>query len=126
MLAQLNSNIQLNFPRLSKSLQPLQKTTYHTYLEFVFLSHVFNLLANANMVSQKKGISECYSFCFTAHLIWSLEYSFLIQLKIEIHMLVASTKPFMSDIRELRNISFFTGIVCSYHLTVQLLIVQLN
>ena len=56
-------------------------------------------------VSQKKGgISECYSVCFTAHLLWSLEHPFLIHLKIEIHVLVARTKPFLSDIWELRNI----------------------
>ena len=53
--------------------------------------------------SKKRGISECYIVCFTAHLIWSIEYSCLIYLKIEIHMLVTSTKPFLSIISEQRN-----------------------
>ena len=37
-------------------------------------------------VPKKRGISECYSICFTARLIWNLENSFLIHLKIDIHM----------------------------------------
>ena len=41
------------------------------------------------------------------------EFFVLIHLKIEIHMFVASTKPFLSDIRELRNVSFFIGFVWS-------------
>ena len=53
-------------------------------------------------VSQKKrGISECYSVCFTAHLNMDIEYSFL---KSIVHIFFASAKPFLRDIRELRNI----------------------
>ena len=55
-------------------------------------------------VPKKRGISECYHVCFIAHSIWSLEYSFFIHLKIETHVLVARTNPFLRDIRELRNI----------------------
>ena len=52
---------------------------------------------------KKRGISDCYSVYFTALFIWNLDYSFLIHLKIEIHMFVPSTEPFLSDIREQRN-----------------------
>ena len=51
-------------------------------------------------VPKKRGISECLSVCFTADLISNLAYSFLIQLKIEIHMFVPSTELFLRDIRE--------------------------
>ena len=53
---------------------------------------------------KKRGISKWYHVWFIAHSIWSLEYSFLIHLKIEIHVLVAKTNPFLRDIKELRNI----------------------
>ena len=43
---------------------------------------------------KKRGISECYSVCFTAHLINTLEFVFLIHLKIEIHIFVQSTEHF--------------------------------
>ena len=59
---------------------------------------------NIQGVPKKRGISECFSVCFTPHLIWSLEYSFLMHLKIEIHVFIARTKQFLSDVRELRNI----------------------
>ena len=52
---------------------------------------------------KKKGISDCCSVCPTAQLIMTLELSFLIHLKIRIHMFVASTEPFLSDIREPRH-----------------------
>ena len=52
---------------------------------------------------KKRGISECRSVCSTAQLMLSLEFSFPIHLKIEIHMFVTSTEPFLSDIRERRN-----------------------
>ena len=64
-------------------------------------------------VPKKRGISECYSVCFTAHLILSLENLFIIYLKVEIHIFVPNTIPFLSDIRELRNICFIIGIVSS-------------
>ena len=68
---------------------------------------------NIQGVPKKWGISECYSVCFTAHFLWSLEYSFLIHLKIEIHMFVPSKKTFLSNIREQRNIFSIIGIMCS-------------
>ena len=66
---------------------------------------------------KKKGISKCYSVCFTGHglLIWSLEYSFLIRLKIDIHMVVSSANPFLGTIRELRNI--FLSYFCQAQLS---------
>ena len=77
-----------------------------------YWSHLFFIYRAS---PKKKGISECYSLCCTAHLIWNLEYLFLIQWIIEIHMFVANTKPFMSNIREPRNISSLLGFVCSKH-----------
>ena len=55
-------------------------------------------------VPKNRGISKCYSVCINDHLVWNLENSFLIHLKIEIHMFDPSTKPILRDIRELRNI----------------------
>ena len=49
------------------------------------------------------SLSECRCVCSTAQLMWSLEFSFPIHLKIEIHVFVPSTEPFLSDIRERRN-----------------------
>ena len=59
---------------------------------------------NSTGCPKKRGISECYSVWLAARLIWNLGYSFLIHLKIEIQIFVQSTKQFLSDIRELRNI----------------------
>ena len=59
-------------------------------------------------VPKKRGISECYSVSFTALMIWSLDYSLVTHLKIDIHRLVpnTNTKPFLGDIRELRNLLY--------------------
>ena len=54
-------------------------------------------------VSQKRGISEYNIVYSTAQLMLSEEFSFQIHLKIEIHLLVPSTEPFLSDIREPRK-----------------------
>ena len=53
-----------------------------------FNSPAFVELRNNNIyrVSKKWGISGCYSVCFTAHLIWNLENSFIIHLKIDIQI----------------------------------------
>ena len=72
---------------------------------------------------KKRGISECCSVCFTAHLILSLEYSFLIRWKREIHMIVPSTEPFLIDIREPRNECSIIGFMSSIHLYIRLLII---
>ena len=57
-------------------------------------------------VSQKKGIRKCHNVCSTVQLMLSLEFSFQIQLKIEIHMFEPSTEPFLSGVREPRNKCF--------------------
>ena len=67
-------------------------------------------------VSQKKrGICEGYSVCVTAHLIWRLEYSFLIYLKIEIHMVVPSTNHFWA-ISWSWEISFLLLNLCAHNI----------
>ena len=71
-------------------------------------------------VPKKRGISECYSICFTAHLIWNVENSFLIHLKIDINMFTQSAKSFLNDIMGLRNIFLIFEFLCSLYLTVQL------
>ena len=43
--------------------------------------------------SAYRGISKCHSVCSTAQLMLSLEFSFPINLKIEIHVFVPSTEP---------------------------------
>ena len=48
-------------------------------------------------VPKKRGISECYSVCFTAHLILSLENLFIIYLKVEIHMFLSNTKKISGE-----------------------------
>ena len=60
--------------------------------------------SNSTWCQKKRGISECHSVSFTVHLIQNLKYSFLIHLKMEIHMFVPRTKPFLSNIRERKNI----------------------
>ena len=64
---------------------------------------VVQFLHDIQGAPQKRGISECCTVCSTAQLMLSLEFSFPIHLKIEIHVFVPSTEPFLSDIRELRN-----------------------
>ena len=54
-------------------------------------------------VPKKRGINECCSVCSTAQLVLNFEFSLLIHLKIEIYMLIPSTEPFLSGIREQRN-----------------------
>ena len=63
----------------------------------------YKQLSHIQGVPKKRGISECHSVCSTAQLMLSLEFSFPIHLKIEIHTFVTSTEPFMSDVREQRN-----------------------
>ena len=48
---------------------------------------------------KKRGISECCSVCSTAQLMLNLESSFLIHLKIEIHMFMPNTELFLGDIK---------------------------
>ena len=55
---------------------------------------------------KKRGISEFCSVSFNAQMMLNLDYSFLINFEIEIHMFVASTEPFLMDIIETRNRSF--------------------
>ena len=69
-------------------------------LRYFSLRDIFKIIQG---VPKKRGISEYYGICFTACLIWNLENSFLILLKIEIHIFVPNAKPFLRDIRELRN-----------------------
>ena len=79
----------------------LDQTTY-----LIKLTFPYNLPKDIQGVQKKGGIAN-------HHLLWSLDYLFLIYLKIEIHLLVPSTKPYLSDIRELRNIFSIIGFVCS-------------
>ena len=46
------------------------------------LFHIHDYSAYKDYSKKKGGIIECYTVCFTAHLIWNQEYSFLIHLKI--------------------------------------------
>ena len=62
--------------------------TYHKHLQGVL---------------KKRGISKHGSVCSTVYLMLSLESSFLIHLKIEIHVLVSSTETFLSNIRVPRH-----------------------
>ena len=80
-----------------------------------FVSFIVNHPVHTSIqdVPKKKGISECYSFSFSVYMIWSLEYSLLTHLKIDIHRFVPSTKQFLSDIWELRNIFSIIKFVCS-------------
>ena len=48
------------------------------------------------------NISKYSSVCSTAHFMLNLEYSFLINLNIEIQMFLPSTEPTLNSIRELR------------------------
>ena len=77
---------------------------YYHFIRMIFLMFKNNNIYNVQGVPKKRGISECYHVCFIDHSIWSLEYSFFIHLKIEIHVLFARTKPCLSNIRELKNI----------------------
>ena len=43
---------------------------------------------NSTGCPKKRGISKCYSVCFTGNLIWNLVYSFIFHLKIEIYMFI--------------------------------------
>ena len=79
----------------------------------VLFTAVALLVLSVQGVPRKRGISECYSVCFTADLIWNLENLFIIHSKVEIHMFVPNIIPFLRDIRELRNKSFIIGFVCS-------------
>ena len=90
----------------------LRLPSFWGYLHFWGCHHFGGLLrlyfknsikAHNYRVSLKKGISECRCVCSTAQLMWSLEFSFPIHLKIEIHVFVTSTEPFLSDFRERRK-----------------------
>ena len=52
---------------------------------------------------QKGGKSKFWSVCFHAHLMFVLGYLSLIHLKIEIHIILLCTEPFLCNIRELRH-----------------------
>ena len=54
----------------------------------VLFTAVALLVLSVQGVPRKRGISECYSVCFTADLIWNLENLFIIHLKVEIHIFV--------------------------------------
>ena len=51
---------------------------------------------------KKRGISECCSVCSSSKFMLNLESSFLIHLKIVVHMFMQSTELFLSDISERR------------------------
>ena len=61
---------------------------------------------------KKRGISEWFHVCFIAHSIWNLVYPFLIYLKIEFCMFMPSTKVFLSNIGEMRNLFSINRFVC--------------
>ena len=58
---------------------------------------------NIQGVPKSMGISTCDSVCSTVYLMLNLKSSFLIHLKIKIHVFALSTKTFLSVMREPRH-----------------------
>ena len=77
--------------------------SHYTYNQSIYQQHIYNQnIYNQSTYNQKsynpntrcpkkKGISESFSVSFTTHLMLKLEYSFIIYLKFDNHMVVPST-----------------------------------
>ena len=93
---------QISYLKVEQSLFQLQICCQGALFWALLYSPVA-ILTHIQGVPKKRGISECCSFCSLTQLMLNLESSFLIHLKIEIHMFVQSTKLFLSYISEPRQ-----------------------
>ena len=103
----------LDHPKYKSLFNEGSGKVVHNTQQFQELYMTCALLGHILGVPKKRGISECYSVCFTDDFIWNQENLFMIHLKNKIHMFVPNTIPLLSDIRELRNISFIIRFVCT-------------
>ena len=90
-------------------------------LRYLPFDHLFRL-SSLRMYSYLR--SSLYRVCSSAQLMLNLEFSFVIHLKIEIHMFAPNTELFLSNIREPRHEFFKYPIL--HQLQSQLLVPRLK